>query len=144
MAEMKNQDIRWIQRFDNYSRALAQLNNAIELAKSRELSDLEEQGLIQAFEFTHELAWKTMKDFLNHKGNNEIYGSKDVVREAFSFRLIDEGEVWMDMIKNRNRTSHTYNEKVAEEIIKAILEDYFIEFKKLQNTLAELKSKEHE
>lgn len=144
MAAMKNEDIRWIQRFDNYSRALIQLINAVELAKSRELSELEEQGLIQAFEFTHELAWKTMKDFLNHKGNNEIYGSKDVVREAFKFGLIDEGEIWMDMIKNRNRTSHTYNEKVAEEIIKAILEDYFIEFKKLQNTLTELKSKEYE
>ena len=137
-------DIRWIQRFDNYSKALKQLIKAVELAKTRKLSELEEQGIIQAFEFTHELAWKTIKDFLDHKGNKEIYGSKDAVKEAFKYGLILEGEIWMDMIKNRNRTSHTYNEETAKEIVKAILNDYYLEFEKLFNKLLDLKSQEQE
>lgn len=141
---MENNDIRWIQRFNNYSKALDQLLKAVDLAETRDLSDLEEQGLIQAFEFTHELAWKTIKDFLNHRGNSEIYGSKDTIREAFKYGLVIEGEIWMDMIKNRNRASHTYNEETAKEIINAILNDYHIEFVKLQNTLLNLKSKEYE
>lgn len=139
---MENNDIRWIQRFNNYSKALLQLSNAIKLANERELSDLEEQGLIQAFEFTHELAWKTLKDFLHDRGNKEIYGSKDTVREAFKYNLLNEGEIWMDMIKSRNRTSHTYNEETAKEIIDAILDKYHIEFKELHQKLSNLISKQ--
>ena len=139
---MENKDARWIQRLDNYTKVLTQLINAIELAQSRKLSELEEQGLIQAFGYTHELAWKTLKDFLNYKGNKEIYGSKDTIREAFKYELIKEGEIWMDMIKSRNKTSHTYNEETAKEIIELILNDYHIEFKKLYHKLFELKSKE--
>jgi hypothetical protein len=74
---MEKSDIRWIQRFENYIKAFSQLEEAILLANKRPLSNLEEQGLIQAFEYTHELAWKTLKDFLNYQGNQEIYGSKD-------------------------------------------------------------------
>ncbi len=139
---MDNKDIRWEQRFDNYTKALKQLENAIELSKERELTVLEEQGLIQAFEFTHELAWKTLKDFLNYKGNTEIYGSKDATREAFQYGLIEEGGIWMDMIVSRNSTSHTYNEETANEIANAILADYYKEFVKLHLKLSELKTKD--
>ncbi len=97
-------DVRWQQRFSNYRRALAQLSRFMEV---EELNDLEKQGLIQAFEYTHELAWKTLSDFLKQKGNAEIYGSKDAAREAFKLGLVEKGEVWMDMIKSRNLTSHT-------------------------------------
>ncbi len=135
---MEDKDVRWIQRFDNYTKALSRLQSAIELANDRGLSELEEQGLIQAFEFTHELAWKTLKDFLQEKGNKEIYGSKDTVREAFKYGLVNEGEIWMDMIKSRNRTSHTYNEETAKEITEAILNDYFFEFEKLHLKLSKL------
>ena len=138
---MKNKDIRWIQRFDNYSKALAKLKSAVELAKERELSELEKQGLIQAFEYNHELAWKTVKDFLNEKGNKEIYGSKDAIREAFKYGLLKNGEIWMDMIKSRNDSSHTYNEETANEIVDAILNYYYAEFEKLFDKLTELKSK---
>lgn len=139
---MDNKDIRWEQRFDNYTKALKQLENAVELSKERELTVLEEQGLIQAFEFTHELAWKTLKDFLNYKGNTEIYGSKDATREAFQYGLIEEGGIWMDMIVSRNSTSHTYNEETANEIANAILVDYYKEFVKLHLKLSELKTKD--
>lgn len=138
---MENKDIRWVQRLDNYSRALKQLRNAVDLANQRDLSDLEEQGLVQAFEYTHELAWKTLKDFLNHKGNNEIYGSKDASRASFSYGLIEEGEVWMDMVRSRNKSSHTYNKDTADEIVQVILSDYYFEFDKLEKKLLDLKSK---
>ncbi|OFY93275.1 MAG: nucleotidyltransferase [Bacteroidetes bacterium RIFCSPLOWO2_12_FULL_31_6] len=136
---MSNKDIRWIQRFENYLRALSQLLDAVELAANRKLSNLEQQGLIQAFEYTHELAWNTLQDFLYYKGNEEIYGSKDVVRASFKYGLIEEGEIWMDMINNRNKTSHTYNEETAQEIIRAILSTYHLEFIKLQHKLEKLK-----
>lgn len=122
---MDIQDIRWIQRLSNFNKALSQLTKAIALSEERPLTDLEEQGMIQAFEYTHELAWKTIKDFLEEKGNAKIYGSKDATREAFQVELIVDGETWMQMIKSRNDTSHTYNEETADEIASDIKEKYF-------------------
>ena len=132
-------DIRWQQRFDNYNKALGQLKNAVALAKKRDLSELEQQGLVQAFEYTHELAWKTLKDFLEDSGNKEIYGSKDATREAFRLNLIEGGEVWMNMIKSRNQTSHTYNQDIVQEIVLDILNCYYNEFINLQKKLETLK-----
>ena len=134
-----DKDIRWIQRFDNYRRALKQLKSAIELSRQRSLTELEAQGLIQAFEYTHELAWKTLKDFLEEKGNSQIYGSKDATRKAFELELIQHGDSWMDMIKSRNLSAHTYNRKVVDEITANILEIYFPEFEALENTMSKLK-----
>ncbi|MBS0172626.1 MAG: nucleotidyltransferase substrate binding protein [Nitrospira sp.] len=113
---MTTQDIRWQQRFANYERALARLTDAVDLASQRALSDLEKQGLIQTFEFTHELAWNVMKDYLVWQGATDITGSRDATRESFSRGIIEDGEGWMEMIKSRNQTSHTYNDKVADEI----------------------------
>ena len=127
------QDIRWIQRLSNYQKALAQLRKFI--AKG-ELNELEEQGLIQAFEYTHELAWNTLKDFLEYLGNINIFGSRDSVRESFKSGLIEDGDIWMDMIKSRNKTLHTYNEETVNEIVLAIKDRYFDEFVKLQNRLS--------
>ncbi len=140
---MDYQDIRWIQRFNNYKKALSQIENAIEIMSKRELSILEKQGVIQAFEYTHELAWKTLKDFLEDRGNRDMYGSRDATRKAFSFGLLDEGEVWMEMIKSRNLTSHTYNEEVADEIIAIIKNIYFDQFKKLKDKMEEIQEKEN-
>jgi len=120
----KDKDIRWKQRLTNYKRALKQLNSAVDLAQQRELSTLEEQGLIQSFEFTHELAWKVMKDFFHYQGNTDLYGSRDATREAFANDLITDGDGWMEMLKSRNLSSHTYNEETAEEITKKIIEHY--------------------
>ena len=136
---MNTQDIRWIQRFNNFIKALSQLEEAVRLANERPLTKLEEQGLIQAFEFTHELAWKTLKDFLDNRGVLDLYGSKDVTRTAFQAGLIANGEVWMGMIQSRNLTSHTYDEATAAQIVSAILSAYFNEFEALRNKLDELK-----
>jgi nucleotidyltransferase substrate binding protein (TIGR01987 family) len=138
---MNNQDIRWLQRFSNYEKALNQLRNAVQLAKKRELSELEQQGMIQSFEYTHELAWKTLKDFLEDKGYKDIYGSKDTIRLAFKTGLIQNGEIWMDMIVNRNQTSHTYNEETSQKIVNNIKKKYFVEFQALQAKFNELPTK---
>lgn len=119
------EDIRWQQRLDNFLRAFARLAKAVELATHRELTDLEEQGLIQSFEYTHELAWKTLKDYLTSKGYTDIVGSKDSVRTAFREGIIDDGQAWMDMIKMRNLTPHTYDESLAKATIRAVIEDFF-------------------
>ncbi len=132
---MSNPDIRWIQRFSNYKKALAQLSDAVEQYHSGSLSMLEEQGVIKAFEFTYELAWNVLKDYFEYQATGNITGSRDAIREAFSKGLIDEGEVWMEMIGSRNKTSHTYNQVVAEEILRKIANDYFPQFKKLEQTL---------
>lgn len=89
---MSDQDIRWMQRFNHYKKALSQLREAVQLSQERSLSKLEEQGLIQAFEVTHELAWNTLKDFLESRGVHNLYGLKDTSREAFKAGLVTHGE----------------------------------------------------
>lgn len=121
---MKSKDVRWEQRLVNYSSALAQLANAVQLAETRPLTDLEKQGLIQAFEFTHELAWNVMKDYFEFQGNPDITGSRDAVREAFAKGLLEDGEGWMEMIRSRNQSSHTYNKQVAEALVDTIIARY--------------------
>lgn len=113
---MTNQDIRWLQRLANYEKACRQLTAAVDLADSRALSELERQGLIQAFEFVFELAWNVMRDYFVYQGNPDITGSRDAIRHAFQQGLIADGEGWMEMIKSRNQTSDTYNEAVARQI----------------------------
>jgi len=130
-------DIRWKQRLSNWNRALAQLSRFME---REELNELEEQGLIQSFEYNHELAWKTQKDYLEDQGYEELYGSKNVARKAFEVGLVADGEVWLDMIKSRNLSSHTYNEEVTRKIITAIIDSYFeslCELNEKLNRLAE-------
>jgi nucleotidyltransferase substrate binding protein (TIGR01987 family) len=133
------QAIRWLQRFTHFVKALSQLKEAVELAQQRPLSRLEDQGMIQAFEFTHELAWNTLKDFLENRGVQDLYGSKDATRAAFKAGLIENGEAWMDMIQSRNLTSHTYEEATATQIASAIRNTYFAEFDTLRLKLEELK-----
>ena len=119
-----NQDIRWIQRLDNYQRALKHLQAAVELMAERDLSQLEQQGVIQAFEFSWELAWKLMKDYLQWQGIADLGGARDATREAFRQGLIPDGQVWMAMLQDRNRTAHTYNEATMLELLGAIRGSY--------------------
>ena len=126
-------DIRWIQRLENVQRALSTLQRAIGLAQSRPLSELEEQGLIQAFDFTHELSWLLLRDFLVDQGVAGISDSRDAVREALARQLLPQGEesVWMAMIRSRNLTRHTYNPAVAREIAELIIDRYGPVFQQL-------------
>ncbi|MBD3749097.1 MAG: nucleotidyltransferase substrate binding protein [Sphingobacteriales bacterium] len=148
---MSTQDIRWQQRFSNYVKAFLKLEQAV--LKIKEEYQIEEdgtidedsfldniikEGLIQRFEYTHELAWNVMKDFLENAGNNNIFGSKDATREAFARGLIINGEVWMDMIKSRNKTSHTYNEETAHDIFMKIVHEYYQEFNQFRERMETL------
>jgi nucleotidyltransferase substrate binding protein (TIGR01987 family) len=124
-------DIRWHQRFDSYKKALATLERGVAIAEERPFNELEEQGLIQGFEFTHELSWNLLKDFLEARGFVAIHGSRDTTRIAFREGYIENGEVWMNMIESRNKSSHTYNTDTAQAIVQLILNSYIGEFRKL-------------
>jgi len=138
------QDIRWQQRLRNYSKALRQLADAVELSQERALSNLEKQGLIQAFESTHELAWNLMRDYFSYQGNTDITGSRDAIREAFQKGLIEDGETWMEMIISRNQSSLTYNQATADAITEKITGSYFILFQQFQTRMKGLIRKANE
>lgn len=137
-----DQDIRWIQRLDNYQKALHQLTDAVGLGRERPLSNLEQQGLIKAFEFTHELAWNVMKDYFKYQGNTSITGSRDAIREAFKQGLIEQGEQWMETITNRNRSSHTYDEERANQLARVITDDYLTLFQAFSARMRQLAKNE--
>jgi nucleotidyltransferase substrate binding protein (TIGR01987 family) len=130
-----NKDIRWKQRFSNYKKALAQL---AEFINKNELTKLEKIGMIKAFEFTFELSWNTIKDYFQYQGITEIQGSRDAFRTAFKQGLIEDGETWMNMIESRIQTTHTYNESVASDIAKDIINNYYDRFKELETKLEKL------
>jgi nucleotidyltransferase substrate binding protein (TIGR01987 family) len=142
------QDIRWELRFSNFVKALRKLSQAVDyiehnfIDKDEPIDDSDlgyvldeiiKEGLIQRFEYTHELAWNVMKDYATYQGNTNVGGSRDATREAFQLNLVSDGKIWMDMIGSRNKTSHTYNEETADEIYSKIMNEYypaFLEFEK--------------
>ena len=132
---MSRPDIRWKQRFENYTKAVEQMTRFIEAG---ELNEMEEQGLIQSFEYTYELAWNTLKDFFEEQGETQVMGSRDAFRLAFKRGLVEEGEIWMDMIKSRALTTHTYNEVTAKAIAQSIRGAFFAQFVKLRVRLENL------
>jgi nucleotidyltransferase substrate binding protein (TIGR01987 family) len=124
-------ETRWQQRYSNYKKAINQLSRFLE---RKSLNELEEQGLIQAFEYTFELAWKTLQDFLEEEsGYLELKGPRPVLKQAFKDGIIGTGEIWMEMLNDRNRSVHTYDEDIAREIINAIVHNYFPLLKQLDN-----------
>ena len=125
-------DIRWQQRFVNYTRALEQLERFFEPPA---LNEREQQGLIKAFETTFELAWNTLRDLLRSQGNESLLGSRDTLREAFRLELIQDGESWMLMIQDRNLTSHTYNRSTADAIAANIQKHYLGCFQSMHTRL---------
>jgi len=134
-------DIRWIQRLNSFEKSLSNLSEAIELNHTRSLSKLEEQGLIKAFELVHEQAWLTLKDYFEFMGDNGIHGSRDAFRLAFKRGLIEQGDVFMQSIRTRQLSVHTYNESTAEKIHADILHVYFQAFQTLLKTMQALQSK---
>ncbi len=135
---MADLDLRWRQRFDNFQRALQVLERGVALARQRPLSELEQQGLIQGFEFTHELAWNLLKDYLQHQGIEGIIGSRDATRLGFQNGLIRDGEGWMAMIKARNQSSHTYNLEQAQVIAREVIDRFAPLFIALRDRFAAL------
>ncbi len=153
------QDIRWEQRFSNFVKALHKLSQAVEYIKHNfadedepiddsdsgyVLDEIIKEGLIQRFEYTHELAWNVMKDYATFQGNTNVGGSRDATREAFQLKLISDGKVWMEMIGSRNKTSHTYNEETADEIYSKIMNAYYPAFLEFQTSMEAKRSGEQE
>ena len=136
---MLAKDMRWHQRCQNYMKALRQMGRFFQ---QDQLNELEEQGLIKAFEYTYELSWHKLRDYMQYQGNTQLHGSRDTFREAFNLGLISEGERWMQMLQDRNLTVHTYNQETARKIVDNIRQSYFSMFLQLQETLAFLKDKE--
>ena len=116
-----NKPIRWRQRFQNFEKAFSQLQKAVDAPS---LNELEKQGLIQSFEFTFELAWKTLKDYLESQ-NVTAQFPKDVLKQAFHYGLLDDGEIWMEMLESRNLLAHTYDQEKANEAYHLIQKKYF-------------------
>ena len=127
MDDLKN--TRWRQRFQNFEKAFVQLEKAVD--RYPDLSDLEKEGLIQRFEYTFELAWKTMKDYLESQ-NVAVKFPRDTIKQAFHYELIIDGDVWMDMLENRNLIAHTYNEENFRLAVASITGSYFAALQQVQ------------
>lgn len=110
------------QRIENFNRAFYILSEAVKSYKSSEV--LTHMALIQSFEVTFELAWKVLKDYLAIKGI-DVYTPKDVIKEAFSSEILHDGQVWIDMLKDRNSGSHEYNIDRVSAILKNICNVYY-------------------
>ena len=127
-------EIRWIYRLQNYKKAFKTLENDINLANSKDLSDIEKRGLIQAFEYTYELAWNVIKDFYYYNGIVDIQGSRDAFKIAFNKGLVSS-DVLIKSIRSRQLTVHTYDEEVVEDIFDKIINEYYFAFKELLQNL---------
>ena len=134
---MDSKDVRWEQRFANYKKAFAKLAEIAQAGTVTNLSELEREGLIQRFEYTYELAWKTLQDLLRNKGYVDIAGPNPVLAQALMDGYIVDAEGWKKMKKARELTSHTYNSDTAEAIAQAIVDAYFDLLKGLDHRLDE-------
>lgn len=151
------EDIRWQQRFSNFIKTLNKLSQTVEHIRlnfpdddsegNKEesndvLDEIVKQGLIQSFEYTHELAWNVMKDYATYQGNSTIGGSRDATREGFQLQLVTDGKTWMNMIGSRNKTSHTYHQATADEIYTKIMDQYYPAFLEFKNMMEFKRSEE--
>lgn len=134
MQDTDTNDIRWKQRYENFNKAVAQLTEFVEKDK---LNKFELQGLIQCFEYTFELAWKTAKDYLEVQGF-DVKSPRQTIQIAFQVELVKDGHVWMDALEKRNLMAHTYDENVAKEAEGLIREKYYPMLTALRNQLARL------
>jgi nucleotidyltransferase substrate binding protein (TIGR01987 family) len=141
---MVQQNIRWQQRFSNYRKALVKLNQAVvllseQIEREAVIDELLQEGLIQRFEYTHELAWKVMKDYAEYQGYTDVRGSRDAIRKALEMGLIDDRR-WMETIEDRNLTVHNYDNEIASEIYENIMNVYaplFVAFEGKMQSLIE-------
>ncbi|HEY5234402.1 MAG TPA: nucleotidyltransferase substrate binding protein [Verrucomicrobiae bacterium] len=131
-----NPDIRWRQRFQNYDRAFIMLREALERG-TEVLSLLEKQGVIQRFELSFELAWKTLKDYLEEGGLViSPLTPRQVIKDAFAAKVVSDGQVWINMLDNRNLLSHTYDNSVFEQAVEAIARHYLPAMEELHKFFA--------
>jgi nucleotidyltransferase substrate binding protein (TIGR01987 family) len=139
---MENNIPRWEQKLQSYHKALNRVAEVVNVMDKRQLNDFEADGLIQRFEFTFELAWKLMKSYAEFQGTDkEIMGSRDAIRWAFENKIINDSGIWIEMVKRRNDTSHTYDEETAAEVVIRIKDSYYQAFMALYDRMKSLASK---
>lgn len=131
---------RWDERISDYKNALKRLKEAIEESKVIDSSTIKD-GVIQRFEFTLELSWKVMKYFLNSEGPTEAKAPRSTIRTGFNNEIIDNAKLWIDMIEDRNLTTHTYSQSTSDEIYGKIINSYY---KELEDFYLNVKDKEVE
>ena len=122
-----------VEKYADYAKAVSRLKEVLEAGTD---VDFVYDAAIQRFEFTYELGWKLLRAYLSYNGIEEVNTPREAFKEAFATGLIDDGELWIEMIKDRNLTSHTYNETVAISIYNRVKERYFGLFEKLEKELA--------
>ncbi len=133
---MENTEARWIQRLNTYCKALARLKEVVDEYHKRDLTALEKDGMIQRFEYTQELAWKVLKNYLEYQGETEkMTGSRDVIRQAVASGLITNADPWFEMLESRNTTSHVYDEDTETNVIDKILTTFYPILNELQTTM---------
>lgn len=133
---MDNVDIRWKQRFQNFEKAYKRLSHAIRIVEGEPDNEVLTAGLIQTYEFTFELAWKTLKDYLEMEGF-DVPSPRATLRQAFQSGYIQQAEVWMQALNDRKLTTHTYDELIAAKVVGDINEKYFFVLEELYLYLKE-------
>lgn len=136
-----NPDIRWKQRFQNFDRAFVRLRESMEQGPAA-LNQLEKEGVVQRFEYCFELAWKTVKDFMEESGF--VFATvtpRQVLKDAFAAKILTDGQVWIDMLDHRNLLSHTYNFASFEKAVEAIHARYLIALGQLHDFLQQERMK---
>lgn len=133
---MDNVDIRWKQRFQNFEKAYKRLSHAIRIVEGEPDNEVLTAGLIQTYEFTFELAWKTLKDYLEMEGF-DVPSPRATLRQAFQSGYIQQAEVWMQALNDRNLTTHTYDELIAAKVVGDINEKYVFVLEELYLYLKE-------
>jgi len=131
---MEKKDIRWKQRFQNFEHVFIFLRKSCELEVYDELQGA---GLVQSFEFTFELAWKTLKDYLQNQGL-EVQFPREVIKQAFTAQLIENGTLWIEMLDKRNELTHTYNEEQAKKAVRTIRNNYFPQIEQVYQVMKKL------
>lgn len=133
---------RWKQRLESYKKAFKQFENGVILYKSKELSDLEKQGIIQSFEYCFELGWNLMKDYLNYQGIYDIRGPRDAIKLAFKYDIVDDADVWIEMISVRNMTTHTYDPDILKDVLEEIINTFYPSLKQLLDRFISIEERE--
>lgn len=128
---MANEDIRWIQRFRNFTKSMNYLEEALQIAHP---DIVQKAGIIQFFEMSFELAWNMVKDYLEEQGFVDVKSPRSALKKAFEMNILENGHDWMDLLQDRNLTAHTYNEEKATEMEQLIQNKYFPLLKALHNS----------
>ena len=136
---MNEKNIRWKLRFDSFCKAFMQLEKAVQ---QKIYSELEQDAIIHRFEYTLELAWKTLQDYLEELGFIDVKGPKLVIKQAFQNNIIANGNFWIEMLDDRNLTTHSYDEETANKISTKIINDYYFAIRELKNNLLEAYNKD--